>query len=259
MSLFRSLLSIIILAVVGLTAPSEIGANIAPLLAGAGIIRIAIGFGSQKLVQDVITGPFLLLESAIQVGDCVTVAGLSGSVENLSIRAIRLRAGDASVHIVPFGSVTSVTNSNRGIGDAAVSVSVAYEEDTDRVGLAFKQIAVEMHQEMKFKSVMLAELQLWGVDKVDGASTTIVGQIACTDAGRWDVQREFNRSRKQRFQALDIVIAAPNQSKLLQQASRPPPSDDDFDQTPASTQGSNAQGDDARRDRPLAPLRSGRR
>ena len=148
--IFRSSLLILILVVVGLTALSQIGVDIGPLLAGAGIVGIAIGFGSQKLVQDLITGLFLLLENAIQVGDYVTVSGLSGSVENLSIRTMRLRAGDGSVHIVPFSSVTSVTNANRGIGNAAVSVSVAYHEDTDRVGQALKQIAAEMRQEAKF-------------------------------------------------------------------------------------------------------------
>jgi hypothetical protein len=104
----------------------------APLLAGAGIVGIAVGFGSQKLVQDVVTGLFLLLENAIQVGDFVTVSGLSGTVEDLSIQTIRLRAGDGSVHITPFSSVTSVTNTNRGIGNSSVSVNLAYNEDTDR-------------------------------------------------------------------------------------------------------------------------------
>src|SRR5215469_5676029 len=97
--------------------------------------------GSQKLVQDVITGLFLLLENAMQVGDFVTVSGLSGSVENLSIRTIRLRAGDGSVHIIPFSSVTSVTNTNRGMGNAAISVNIDYKEDTDRVGTVMKEIA----------------------------------------------------------------------------------------------------------------------
>ena len=91
-----------------------------PLLAGAGIVGVAIGFGSQTLVQDLITGIFLLLENAMEVGDVVTVGGLTGMVENLSIRSIRLRAADGTVHIVPFSAVTTVTNQNRGLGNAAV-------------------------------------------------------------------------------------------------------------------------------------------
>ena len=219
--LFRTTLLVVSVGVVGLTVLSEIGVNVAPLLAGAGIVGIAIGFGSQKLVQDLITGLFLLLENAVQVGDWVTVSGLSGSVENLSIRTIRLRAGDGSVHIVPFSAVTSVTDSNRGIGNAAVSVNVAFEEDTDRVGQTLREIALEMRRDEPFKAAMLSDLQLWGVDKVDGVSATIVGQIVCTDAGRWEVQREFNRRMKQRFQELRIAISSPNTSMMIQAPARP--------------------------------------
>src|SRR6185437_4889461 len=185
------------------------GVNIAPLLAGAGIVGIAVGFGSQKLVQDVITGLFLLLEDAMQVGDFVTVSGLSGTVENLSIRTIRLRADDGAVHLVPFSSVSSVTNANRGIGNANISVSVALKEKVDQVGEVLNGIAAEMRKEPRFRELMLGDLQLWGVDKVGAAGMTIVGQIACTPTGRWFVLREFNRRLKQRFQELGIELVAP--------------------------------------------------
>ena len=132
--MLRTALLCVIVTVVGLTALSEIGVNVAPLLAGAGIVGIAIGFGSQKLVQDLITGLFLLLENTVQVGDNVTLSGLSGVAENVSIRTLRLRSGDGSVHIVPFSAVTTITNSSRGAGNAAVSVNVSYKEDTDRAG-----------------------------------------------------------------------------------------------------------------------------
>ncbi len=99
--------------IAGLIVLSQVGLNIAPLLAGAGVLGVAIGFGSQKLVQDLITGLFLLLENAMQVGDVVPLGGLSGTVEHLSIRTIRLRALDGSVHIIPFSSVTTVTNQTR--------------------------------------------------------------------------------------------------------------------------------------------------
>jgi small-conductance mechanosensitive channel len=226
--MLRTTLLSIIITVVALTALSELGVNIAPLLAGAGIVGIAIGFGSQKLVQDLITGLFLLLENAMQVGDTVTVSGLSGVVENLSIRTIRLRAGDGSIHIVPFSSVTSVTNTNRGIGNAAVSVNVAYKEDTDRVGAVLKEIAADMRKDPAFKPMIRGNLDLWGVDKVDASMATIVGQIECTDVGRWPVQREFYRRMKKRFQELDIEIARPSQTTVVLQtlpAQKPEPPD----------------------------------
>jgi moderate conductance mechanosensitive channel len=213
--MFRTTLLTVILTVVALTALSALGVNIAPLLAGAGIIGIAIGFGSQKLVQDVITGLFLLLENAMQVGDFVTVSGLSGVVENLSIRTIRLRAGDGSIHIIPFSSVSSVTNTNRGIGNASVSVNVDYAEDTDRVSAVLKEIAAEIRKDPKFHPMIRGDLELWGVDRVDASMVTIVGQIECSVSGRWPVQREFYRRMKQRFQELDIKIARAGQTTTV--------------------------------------------
>jgi small-conductance mechanosensitive channel len=212
--LLRATLFITILIAAGMMALSEIGVNIGPLLAGAGIVGVAIGFGSQKLVQDFITGIFLLLENAMQVGDWVTVAGLSGTVENLSIRTIRLRAGDGSVHVIPFSSVTTVSNVNRGLGNAAVNITVAAHENTDRVGEVLKQIVAAMRQEPGFAAQMMSDLQLWGVDKVDGASVTIAGQVVCTDSGRWSVQREFNRRMKQRFEELNIELYNPMQQTV---------------------------------------------
>jgi len=159
-----------------------------------------------------ITGIFLLLENAMQVGDWVTVSGLSGAVEALSVRTIRLRAADGSVHLIPFSSVTSVTNVNRGLGNAAVNVVVNYQEDTDRVSAELQAIADGMRAQPAFSAMMLSDLQLWGVDKVDGAAVTIAGQVVCTDSGRWPVQREFNRRMKQRFQELGIRIFNPVQT-----------------------------------------------
>ncbi len=216
--MLRTALLCLIATVVGLTALSEIGVNVAPLLAGAGIVGIAIGFGSQKLVQDLITGLFLLLENTVQVGDSVSVSGLSGVVENVSIRTIRLRAGDGAVHIVPFSAVTTITNASRGAGNASVSVNVAYKEDTDRAGQILKEIVEEMRREAEFRGLIRGDLDLWGVDKVDGAMVSIVGQIRCTEAGRWPVQREFNRRMKLRFQQAGIEVASPVQTILMQVA-----------------------------------------
>ncbi len=207
--ILRTALLVAIIAIVGLTALSEIGVNIAPLLAGAGIAGIAIGFGSQHLVQDVITGILVLFENAIQIGDGVTVAGLSGSVEQLSVRTLRLRASDGSVHIIPFSAVTSITNNNRGLGNAAVSVTVAFHEDTDRVIATLAEIGAAMREEEEFKSRMLGDLQIFGVDQVRPWGVTITGQIVCTDTGRWPVQREFNRRMKKRFEELQIILGAP--------------------------------------------------
>ncbi len=232
--MLRTALFCMIVAVVGLTALSEIGVNVAPLLAGAGIVGIAIGFGSQKLVQDLITGLFLLIENTVQVGDTVTVSGLSGVVENVSIRTMRLRAGDGSVHVVPFSAVTTITNASRGAGNAAVSVNVSYKEDTDRAGEVLKDIVAGMRQETTYRALIRGDLELWGVDKVDGSVVTIVGQIRCTDGGRWSVQREFNRRMKRRFQEEGIEIASMGQTILMQ---IPAPSEPDTNTMPRRAAG----------------------
>jgi small-conductance mechanosensitive channel len=232
--MLRTALLCLIATIVGLTALSEIGVNVAPLLAGAGIVGIAIGFGSQKLVQDLITGLFLLLENTVQVGDNVSVSGLSGTVENVSIRTIRLRAGDGAVHIVPFSAVTTITNASRGAGNASVSVNVAYREDTDRAGQILKDIVDEMRREPEFRALIRGDLDLWGIDKVDGAMVSIVGQIRCTEAGRWPVQREFNRRMKLRFQQNGINIASATQTILMHIA---PPADGAASLTPRRAAG----------------------
>jgi small-conductance mechanosensitive channel len=203
--ILRAALLTVILTIVGLTILSEIGVNIAPLLAGAGIVGVAIGFGSQKLVQDVITGLFVLLENAIQVGDNVTVAGLSGTVEQLSVRNLWLRAADGAIHVVPFSAVSTITNTNRGVGNAVISVTVAFKEDIERVVATLSEIAATMREDPSYTGLMLSDLQSW-VDSVKMKGVTVTGQIMCTDRGKVTVQREFNRRLQERFAALGIEL-----------------------------------------------------
>lgn len=217
--LIRSTLLIAIITMAGIIVLSQLGVDIGPLLAGAGIIGIAVGLGSQQLVRDVINGLFILMENTVAVGDYVDVGGgHAGNVEELSIRSMRLRDGNGAVHTVPFSSVTMVVNTNRGIGNATVNVSIALGEDVDRAGRILAEIATAMRQEPVFKQQMLSDLQYWGVDKIDGSSVTLVGQIVCTDSGRWPVQREFNRRVVQRFQAEGIALAVPTQALIVREA-----------------------------------------
>jgi small-conductance mechanosensitive channel len=213
--MLRTALFIVVVLIVGLTALNELGVNTTPLLAGASIVGVAVGFGSQKLVQDFITGIFLLMENAMRVGDWVTVAGVSGSVEYLSIRTVRLRGGDGALYIVPFSSVSTVSNSNRGIGNAAVRISVAYDSDIDMVMRELKEIGASLRADPVFKEQILNDLDVWGVDSVDGSMVTVVGQMRCTDKGRWGVQREINRRILERFRERGIAIANPRASLLM--------------------------------------------
>jgi small-conductance mechanosensitive channel len=220
--MMKTILFIVILLVVGLTALSQIGVNTTPLLASASIIGVAVGFGSQKLVQDFITGIFLLMENAMQVGDWVTVAGVSGTVEYLSIRTVRLRAGDGSLHIVPFSSVSTVNNTNRGLGNAAMRVSVSFGTDVDKAINELKQIGAGLRADPAFQAQILGDIEVWGVDAVDGSTVTLAGQIRCTDTGRWGVQRELNRRILERFRELGIQISDPRTTLLLPGETVPP-------------------------------------
>ncbi len=204
MPMLRTALLITIVIVVVLMALSEIGVNIAPLLAGAGVVGIAVGFGSQKLVQDLITGLFLLLENAMQVGDVVTLGGLSGTVEALSIRTIRLRALDGSVHIIPFSAVTSVTNQTRDYGYALVDISVGLNEEPEAVTAIVRTLAAEMRNEPHWATIILEPLDVMGVERFIDTAWVLRIRFKTQPSSRWAVGRELNRRVKLRFDELAI-------------------------------------------------------
>ena len=204
MPMLRTTLLVTIVVVVVLMALSEIGVNIAPLLAGAGVVGIAVGFGSQKLVQDLITGLFLLLENAMQVGDVVTLGGLTGTVEALSIRTIRLRAIDGAVHIIPFSAVTSVTNQTRDYGYALVDISVGLNEEPAAVTEIVRALAAEMRSEPRWATIILEPLDVMGVERFIDTAWVLRVRLKTQPASRWTVGRELNRRVKLRFDELAI-------------------------------------------------------
>ncbi len=203
--LIHTTLAITVLVVAGLMVLSEIGVNIAPLLAGAGIVGVAIGFGSQKLVQDVITGVFLLLENTMQVGDVVKVGDQSGLVESLSVRTIRLRTEDGSVVVIPFSAVTTVINMTRDYSRAVIAVNIAADEDVDRVIESMRGIVRQMREEDSWSKIILDDLEVFGLDRITDTALQIRCRIMCTPFGRWPVGREFNRRLKARFEMVGIA------------------------------------------------------
>ncbi len=219
--MLRTALLVVILTFVSLNLLTEIGVNVAPLIAGAGVIGLAVGFGSQKLVQDVITGIFLLFEDAVAVGDSVQLGGMSGTVEQLSIRSIRLRALDGSVHIVPFSAVTTVTNQSRDFGFAVMDVSVTYAEDTDRVAEALRGVAEDMRTDAKYRPMIRDALDVMGVDKLNDTGVVMRVRLKTEPAARWAVGREFNRRMKIRF--AELGIEHPSQTQTLMVNSSPLP------------------------------------
>jgi small-conductance mechanosensitive channel len=203
--LIHTTLAITVLVVAGLMVLSEIGVNIAPLLAGAGIVGVAIGFGSQKLVQDVITGVFLLLENTMQVGDVVKVGDQAGLVESLSVRTIRLRTEDGSVVVIPFSAVTTVINMTRDYSRAVIAVNIAADEDVDRVTESMRGIVRQMREEDAWSKIILDDLEVFGLDRITDTALQIRCRIMCTPFGRWPVGREFNRRLKARFAVVGIA------------------------------------------------------
>lgn len=202
--LMRTALFVVIVLVVGMIALSAIGVNIAPLIAGASVIGIAVGFGSQKLVQDLITGLFLLLENSMQVGDVVTVASMTGTVEALSIRTIRLRATDGSVYLIPFSAVTTVTNQTRDYSYAVLDISIGLNEEPGPIETVLREVAAEMQADPAWQSIVLDKLDVMGVEKLTDTAWVMRVRLKTQPSSRWAVTRELNRRIKMRFDASAI-------------------------------------------------------
>ena len=213
--LLRKALFVFLLIMVTMITLSELGVNIAPLLAGAGVVGLAVGFGAQKLVQDVITGIFMLVEDALAVGDVVNVAGIGGLVEDMSIRSIRLRDLSGNVHTVPFSSVDTVTNMTKVFSYYLIDIGVAYREDTDEVGRVCQEIVEEMRREPKFAADILEPLEVLGLDQFADSAVIIKARIKTRPIKQWVVGREFNRRMKKRFDELGIEFPFPHRTIQL--------------------------------------------
>ena len=214
--MLRTVLGVVIATFFLLNTLSQLGVNVAPLLAGAGVIGLAVGFGSQTLVRDVITGIFLLLEDAVAVGDVVQLAGLTGVVENLSIRSIKLRATDGSLHIIPFSAVTTVTNMTRDFAFAVIDITIPYTEDVERVLQALREVGVEMRTESKLAPHIRDDIDVMGVDKLNDASLTVRARMKTDPTQRWPVARELNGRIKRRFDELGIRMQTPQSVLMLE-------------------------------------------
>jgi small conductance mechanosensitive channel len=207
--LLRKVVLVVLGAMVVLMVLAEAGVDIAPLIAGAGVVGIAVGFGAQSLVQDIITGIFILVEDAISVGDVVNVAGIGGVVEDISIRTMRLRDLEGSVHTIPFSSVSTVTNMTKTFSYFVASIGVAYREDTDAVLEVCRGIVDEMREEPRFRRSILQPLEVLGLDQFTEAGVILKARIKTRPIKQWEVGREFNRRMKKRFDEQGIAIALP--------------------------------------------------
>ena len=208
--LLRKAIFALIAAVVVLMAMAELGLNITPLLAGAGVIGLAVGFGAQTLVKDVITGLFILFEDTIAVGDVVEVGGHAGLVEAISVRTIRLRDLGGIVHTVPFSQVDTVMNLTKDFSYYIFEVGIAYREDADQVIEVMKQVGGALLEDPDYAVHILEPLEILGLDRFADSAVVIKARIKTKPIRQWTVGREFNRRMKKRFDDLGIEIPFPH-------------------------------------------------
>ncbi|HSR71733.1 MAG TPA: mechanosensitive ion channel family protein, partial [Kiloniellales bacterium] len=191
---------------------SELGVDIAPLLAGAGVVGLAIGFGAQTLVKDVITGVFILLEGSVRVGDVVDLGGHAGIVESLTIRTVVLRDLQGTVHVVPFSSVTTVRNMTMDYAYAFMDVGIAYREDVDQVIEVLKEVGADLQADETFGPEILEPLEVLGLDSFGDSSVNIRIRLKTRPIKQWMIRREFNRRMKRVFDERGIEIPFPHRT-----------------------------------------------
>ena len=208
--LIRKTIKAVVLTMAALMILQTLGINIGPLLAGAGILGLAVGFGAQSLVKDVIGGFFILLENHMNVGDVVQVAGKSGLVESINLRVTRLRDYYGEVHVIPNGEIAVLTNMTKGFSRAVLDIGVAYKEDVDKVMLIMKDVAEEMMNDPEWSDRILSDIDMAGLDSFGDSSVNIKARIDTKPLQQWSVAREYRRRLKNTFDEKGVEIPFPH-------------------------------------------------
>ncbi len=211
-SVLRSTASIIIFAVAAMVVLGEFGINLAPIIAGAGIIGLAVGFGAQSLVSDFVSGMFMLIEDQYGVGDWVDAGEASGEVEEIGLRVIKLRDGNGVLWFVRNGVIARVGNHSQGWARTLLEVPVAYDEDVDRASELLTETARELTQDDDYRDKILEDPEVWGVTSL--GRDAVVLQLAVTTAPlqQWGVGRELRRRIKARFDEHGVQIPLQQQA-----------------------------------------------
>lgn len=207
-TIVRTTLNILIIILALVLILSELGVNIAPIIAGAGIIGLAISFGSQSLVKDIINGIFILIENQFGIGDVVTISGISGAVEDMTLRVTILRDLSGNAHIIPNGQITTATVLTRRWSRAHLDISIAYKDDIDKAINIIKKVADDMYSE--FPEKIIAEPEVLGVNCLNNSSVDIKLIIKTKPGEQWSVEREYRRRIKYAFDENNIEIPFPH-------------------------------------------------
>ncbi|MBN1782831.1 mechanosensitive ion channel family protein [bacterium] len=215
----RSILHFLFSAVIGTTAAvivlDEIGVNVGPILAAAGVLGLAVGFGAQSLVKDIISGFFIFLEDQIRVGDVIEVAGKAGVVERMNLRVTILRDLSGNVHFVPNGEINVVTNMTKGYSRYVFDIGVAYREDVDEVTAIMQQVDESLRSDPDFKDDILEPLEILGLDQFADSALVIKARTMTKPIKQWRVAREFNRRLKIAFDEHQIEIPFPHRTVYI--------------------------------------------
>jgi small conductance mechanosensitive channel len=208
--LLRNVLFVLILTIAGIVTAANLGINVTPLLAGAGVIGLAIGFGAQSLVADLITGLFIIIEDTISVGDWIDIdGGHAGTVEYLSIRTVRLRDGQGAIHAIPFSQIKIVKNLSRDFAYAVFEVRVPFSADVDEVTQLIREVGADLMADFRYRREMLGPVEVWGLDRFDPNWMVVKGQIKTRPLQQWSVARAFNLRVKRKMDEAGIEIPVP--------------------------------------------------
>jgi len=200
---------------------TQVGVNVAPLIAGAGIVGLAVGFGAQELVRDVITGFFMLLENQIRVGDVAVVNGTGGSVERLSLRTVVLRDLSGVVHVFQNGKISTLANMTKDWSAMVFEIGVAYKEDTDQVVDVMREVAEGLQGDDAFKLKILEPMEIFGIESFGDSAVIVEARLKTQPIEQWTVGREYRRRLKKAFDARNIEIPFPHQTLCFGEASPP--------------------------------------
>ena len=190
----------------------ELNFEIWPLVTGAGVIGVAVGFGAQSVIKDILSGLFLLMENQIRVNDVAVINGKSGLVEEINLRTTVLRAEDGAVHIFPNGAIQSLSNLTREYSYYVFNLSVDYKENTDHAIELLKEIASQLQDEEPYHSAILAPLDVMGVDQLGDFAVLIKARFKTLPGQQWMIGREMNRRIKQRFEDAHIDMPFPTRT-----------------------------------------------
>jgi moderate conductance mechanosensitive channel len=208
-TLVRSTLGTLVTAIALLMILRELNLDITPILTGAGIVGLAVGFGAQTLVKDVISGFFLILENQVRVGDVAAINGTGGAVEAISLRTIVLRDGSGTVHVFPNGSITTLSNRSKDFSFYEIDLGVPYDQDPDRIVALLREIGGSLQAEPSWSVDILAPIEVFGVDAFGETQMTVKLRIKTRPLRQWDVGRELRRRIVKRFEEEQIQIAKP--------------------------------------------------